>query len=64
MQLKEYLDSNDLSVQDFSAITGISESNIYKYLNRTAVPSYSTARLIEILTEGEIALKDLRESPR
>lgn len=61
MNLRQYLTIHNLSVTRFSVQTGINRANLHKYLSGTVIPSYDIAKLIEIATEGQVSLRELRE---
>jgi transcriptional regulator with XRE-family HTH domain len=59
MRLKEYLDDNGVSTEQFARRAGISASAVYKY--RTGArrkPSPSTIMKIQKLTGGRVKLRD------
>jgi predicted transcriptional regulator len=61
MKLKEYLDENDIGVSQFAALTEITYSSIYAYINETTRPSRLIARRIEEMTKGKVKAADLRK---
>ena len=61
MKLKEYLDENDIGVAQFAALTEITYSSIYAYINETTRPSRLVARRIEEMTKGNVKAVDLRK---
>jgi len=61
MNLKEFLDENDMSVAHFAAISEVTYSSIYAYIKGTTRPSRLIARRIEEVTKGKVLAKDLRK---
>jgi len=61
MQLKEYLDSRNLSFAEFAELIGVSKSCISHYVNKKRNPSLYTALRIREVTKGKVSLEDLLE---
>jgi len=61
MNIREYLTEMDMSVADFSAISGVTYSSVYNYMNETHRPTRNTATRIEEATGGKVKAKDLRK---
>jgi transcriptional regulator with XRE-family HTH domain len=60
MELKEYLNQNDISVLDFSEEIGISFSAVYGYLMGRGRPTRANAQKIEKATRGIVTAKEMR----
>ena len=65
MELRKYLFEKRITCSDFADLLGISKEYM-RHINRgAAVPSIPLAQLIEIKTEGEVTVNDLRgKSPK
>ena len=62
MKLKDYLEKQQLSVQLFADICGLSRGAIHHYLNETRVPSLETAYVISLVTRHKVTYNDLLSS--
>lgn len=59
MDLDTYLSEKKLTDAAFADEVGVGRSMITKLRNKTAIPSATTARKIEMLTEQAVTLADL-----
>jgi transcriptional regulator with XRE-family HTH domain len=59
MHIKEYIDSEKLTISDFAKIVGISSPYVYILMHKQREPGKRLAKEIEQLTYGKIAVKDL-----
>ncbi len=58
MKLKEYLESQGITVQQFAKTTGMSRASIYMYLHGR-VPHMNNVKIISIATKGRVLPEDL-----
>lgn len=59
MKIKEYLKKQQVSVQLFSDMTGLSRALIHHYMKETRVPSLESAYIIVMATNFDISFIDL-----
>lgn len=48
--IKEWIDSSDMNVTDFSRAIGVSRASVYQYLNGRSAPSVVVAMRIRLIT--------------
>ncbi len=61
MELRDYLHFARKSIVDFAKEAGVSRHHISRIVNRRDKPSLTLARYIEVITGGEVTVKDLME---
>lgn len=61
MELKEYLCSKDISVQEFADMLNVSPVTLYNCINKERRIQRSTAKRIEELTGGAVSAISLRK---
>lgn len=59
MNLKEYIDINDISTLEFANLIGLDRAHTNMLILGHRVPSRRTALRIERITKGKIKAKDL-----
>jgi transcriptional regulator with XRE-family HTH domain len=59
MKLRDYLEKEKITVQDFADKCGITRITIYNILNKTHPPRKSSVKLIALATDGKVTLEDL-----
>ena len=59
MKLKDYLEKQQLSIQLFADLTGLSRGSVHHYINETRVPSLETAYVISLVTRHKVTYSDL-----
>jgi predicted transcriptional regulator len=75
MELKEYLEKNDITPFEFAYELGLSHAAVYHYLSGLRVPRASIVERIIVLTKGKVTWEDfgyetitetkrVRKSPR
>ena len=57
-KLREYIDSNSMTMADFGQRVGVSQSQVSRLLSGGAKPSLETIRQIKRVTNGEITADD------
>lgn len=60
MTLKEYLKKNGIHPVEFAVKCRLSPATVYAYLNGSSKPHQKTAEKIEILTNYQVTVKELR----
>ena len=60
MDLRTYLFKNRISQVDFARMLGVARPTMNCYLSGKFMPSESTVKKIEKLTDGKVTVKDLR----
>ena len=60
MELKEFLDSKDISVHEFAERLGILPTTIYRWINKKTKITRKNARQVEDATEGKVTAISLR----
>lgn len=56
--LKEYLEKNDLAVQDFARLVKVSDKAVYKWMSGERLPSDRNMHSIMKVTDGKITPND------
>jgi predicted transcriptional regulator len=64
MDLKEYLESRNISQQDFAKMLDISQTAVSNYVIYKRLPSTEIARAIEVATKGKVTVDDMIENFR
>ena len=59
MTLKKWMEQNKLSCADLAKVLKVSKTTIFKYANKTRVPSLAMAVKIEGITLGKVTCRDL-----
>lgn len=59
MEIKQYLDSRNISQKEFAELMGISEAAVSHYYNRRRTPHLEIAMRIVGFTKGKVDYKDL-----
>jgi predicted transcriptional regulator len=59
MTLCEWVEKNEIRVQDLAASLGVTRAAAYRWINRESSPSLETAVKIHDLTFGAVGFKDL-----
>lgn len=60
MKLKEYLNTNNISIEAFAVKMGLTYHTLVSYISGRRRPTQNTARRILEATEGKVTIKDLR----
>lgn len=60
MELKEYLDSKDISVHEFAERLGLMPTTVYRWINKKSKITRKNARQVEDATEGAVTAVSLR----
>ncbi len=64
MTIKEFCKSKKISPFMFAKLANINSPNIYRYLNKTRVPSLRVSEKIIKFSEGQITLADLLDEKK
>jgi DNA-binding XRE family transcriptional regulator len=59
MELKEYLKSRNLSIEEFSEITNLHRNTIYCCIRQKTEPKLTTALKIADATKGKVTMREL-----
>ena len=60
MDLKEYINKNDISVGRFAYESGVSTDSLYKFMRKERRPTMRVAYKIIKATHGQVTMEDLR----
>lgn len=59
MEFASWLERKKIGIRKFSRIYGMHPSTVYRLKKKIGVPSGSTIRKVETVTDGQVTLKDM-----
>jgi len=63
MNIKEYLKEAEMSYREFSLLSGISLSSVFRYAAGRRVPGKYLMPIIEKVTKGRVRAEDFKRHP-
>lgn len=59
MEFASWLERKKIGIRKFSRIYGMHPATVYRLKKKIGVPSGSTIRKVETVTDGQVTLKDM-----
>ncbi len=60
MNLRDYLNKNDIRIEEFACHVGVSVSSLWHYFSGIRRPSKNTAALIQWASDGQVTIEEMR----
>ena len=64
MEFASWLERKKMGIRKFSRIYGMHPATVYRLKKKIGIPSGTTIRKIETVTDGQVTSKDIVSRPR